>query len=417
MSRVAILHYAAAPVVGGVESVMSQHARLMIEDGHSVVLIAGKGDSVIPGSQFTLIPEIYSKHEEVLSVKESLDRGVVPDGFHVLRDKLKSALKESLEGVDVFFVHNVLVMTKNLALTAAIRDLAAENKSFRLVAWHHDIAATSDRYETEVHSGFPWSLVCEDWPEVNLKHVVVSEKRREELCSLMNLESKQVSVVPSGLDLEEFYQLSDETKGLAQESGLLNAAPLFLLPVRVTRRKNIELALEIVAAIAKRYPRAGLLVTGPPGAHNPANADYLTELLELRGSLGLVNTANSGRASAVFLCELFDRRISDRTIADLFRLADALLMPSSDEGFGIPIIEAGASGLPVFCSDLIPFREIAGDNAFYFSANGQAEPIANEIVEVLSSDKSFNLKLNTKCNYSWEQIYAQSFPHLLDGVV
>jgi glycosyltransferase involved in cell wall biosynthesis len=54
---------------------------------------------------------------------------------------------------------------------------------------------------------------------------------------------------------------------------------------------------------------------------------------------------------------LFDR------VVELYRTSDVLLFPSTKEGFGVPIAEAQATGLPVVTSDLSPMREVAGEGA------------------------------------------------------
>jgi glycosyltransferase involved in cell wall biosynthesis len=55
--------------------------------------------------------------------------------------------------------------------------------------------------------------------------------------------------------------------------------------------------------------------------------------------------------------------LSDEAVADLYSACDALLFPTLEEGFGLPVIEAFASGLPVVASDIPPFREIASGAA------------------------------------------------------
>jgi glycosyltransferase involved in cell wall biosynthesis len=57
----------------------------------------------------------------------------------------------------------------------------------------------------------------------------------------------------------------------------------------------------------------------------------------------------------------------DEEVARYFRHARALLFPSFVEGYGMPLVEALASGLPVIASDLGVFRELAGDVPDYFS--------------------------------------------------
>lgn len=58
---------------------------------------------------------------------------------------------------------------------------------------------------------------------------------------------------------------------------------------------------------------------------------------------------------------------TDAEIVYCYRQAAALLFPSVTEGFGLPLIEAAHYGLPVICSDIPVFREIAGAYATYFT--------------------------------------------------
>jgi glycosyltransferase involved in cell wall biosynthesis len=51
---------------------------------------------------------------------------------------------------------------------------------------------------------------------------------------------------------------------------------------------------------------------------------------------------------------------------ELFRRARGLIYPSTFEGFGMPVLEAMAAGVPVACSDIPPLREIAGATVHYF---------------------------------------------------
>jgi glycosyltransferase involved in cell wall biosynthesis len=73
---------------------------------------------------------------------------------------------------------------------------------------------------------------------------------------------------------------------------------------------------------------------------------------------------------------------SDDDIARLFGGAKAFVFPSFAEGFGLPPLEAMASGVPVVCSDIPVFREVYGDAVRYVDPN-RAESIAAGIREVL----------------------------------
>src|SRR3990170_3059612 len=96
--NIAILHYSVPPIVGGVESVIAHHARLMSADGHSVRLIAARGKSLGEHIPLFAIPLADSQHPRVLEVKEQLDRGKVTGEFEALRDELEPQIQAALSG-------------------------------------------------------------------------------------------------------------------------------------------------------------------------------------------------------------------------------------------------------------------------------------------------------------------------------
>lgn len=122
------------------------------------------------------------------------------------------------------------------------------------------------------------------------------------------------------------------------------AGPHFVLLGSLEPRKNHLLMLEIwremAAALGPACPR--LVVVG----RRPAAPHLGTDLLDRGDFRGRV--AYRGRAP-------------DAELAALLRGARALLFPSLDEGFGIPLAEALAMGVPVIASDIPAFREVGGD--------------------------------------------------------
>ena len=118
---------------------------------------------------------------------------------------------------------------------------------------------------------------------------------------------------------------------------------------------------------------------------------------------------------AHFLAELTDQYLPDAVIADFYRLADALFMPSREEGFGIPILEAGLAGIPVFCSDIEPLRKLGREQAFYFSPDAEPEEVAALIINQLDSLLSFKLRARVRMKYTWEGIYTDQIAPILEG--
>ena len=400
--HIALIHYSAPPVVGGVESVLAQQARLMAQAGHTVRIIAARGAPISDHIQFIPLPLIDSRHPRVLAAKAQLDQGTVPDDFELLTSEITRDLQPALTGVEVLIAHNVCSLHKNLMLTAAIQRLDRPHK----ILWHHDLAWTTPRYQAELHDGYPWDLLRTDW---GARHVVVSELRQHELADLLHIPLNSIAIVPNGIDQAAFFKLSPISLSLLQQIDLTRAAPILLLPVRLTPRKNIELALRTLATLRRELPEAILIVTGPLGAHNPANAAYFAKLKDLRAELNL-----SG--AAIFLAELNDTYLPDEVIADFYRLADALLMPSREEGFGIPVIEAAFSRLPVFCTDITPLQALGQTDATYFSPDDDPDRVARLIVDRLQRDGVYQFAVRARRSFSWDNIYRTHLTPLLEEV-
>ena len=402
--RLALLHYSVPPVVGGVESVLAHQAAQMVAARHTVRLIAGRGRRGTKFFGLARVPLADSLHPDILAAKAELDAGRVPPQFDALVAQLRAALQKAAAKVDVLFAHNVCSLHKNLALTAALHQLNGTPGFPRLILWHHDLAWTTPRYRAELHDGYPWDLLRSDWPGVT--QVAVSALRQRELAELLGLAPERIRVVPNGLDLAELFKLEAPTLRLVQRLNLLNAAPLLLLPARLTPRKNIELALRMLDFLRAVFPAARLVVTGPVGAHNPANAEYYARLLELRAQLGLQGAAH-------FLAEQTDDYLPDAVIADLYRLADALFLPSREEGFGLPILEAAVDHLPIFCADIPPLRELGREAVTYFSPDADPAQVAALVAETLQVQPTFRLAAQLRQTYTWEQVYRRHIAPLL----
>jgi mannosylglucosylglycerate synthase len=402
--KIAILHYSVPPIVGGVESVIGHHARLMSADGHSVYLLAARGEALSEQISLTRLPLADSREARVVEMKELLDRGEVTEKFNSLRDELAGQLQNALTGSDVLIAHNVCSLNKNLALTAALHQLHNSKKLPRLILWHHDLAWTTPRYQPELHNGYPWDLLREDWG--NTTHIVISELRRTELAELMNLDPASIRIIPNGVDASRFYKLESQTRVLIDQTNLLDAAPILLLPVRVTPRKNIELALHMLAELRQQFPQAALVVTGPLGPHNVNNLRYFEKLSNLRAQLGL-------QRSVYFLAELVDTFLPDEVIADFYRVSDALFFPSREEGFGIPLIEAAFSHLPTFCADIPPLRELGLNDATFFLPDEDPAKIADLLANYFRSSLAARLAIRVRLSFRWEAIYRQHIAPLL----
>jgi glucosylglycerate phosphorylase len=410
-SQIAIIHYAAPPVVGGVESTIEQHALRLAEAGYRVKVIAGQGGPLHPLVQLSLIPEIDSLHPRIVEIGRALEAGNVPPAFYELRSLLVDVLKRELNDCCICIAHNLLTLHKNLPLTAALYQLLPElNRP--LAAWCHDFAWQDPLYTPVLHTGYPWDLLRQPWPSV--RYVTVSKHRRKCLADLFDIPEESIEYIPPGIDPISFYQLNSTLVDLVKRLNLLEADPLILLPARITRRKNLEFALRMTACLKKYKPQVVLLVTGPPGPHNIKNHAYLQSLKKLREKLHI-------ERQVFFLYEEGEEgqalQLSSESISGLFRLADLLFFPSHREGFGIPVLEAGLARLPVFAAHIDPFLETAGNLANYFDPDGDPAQVAQSIAAYLENERAYALKRQTLTGYNWETIFnLQILPLIKEGM-
>jgi len=411
--RVGLLHYTAPPVVGGVEVVLGQHARLLAGAGHRVRIITGRGGRPAPGIEVVRIPLADARHLVIRGVRAALDQGQVPTAFDALVDEILTALRPAVAGLDVLVAHNVCGLHFNLPLTAALRELTRSGRGPAFIAWQHDLAGTSARHAGELHPGHPWDLLRTVWPGTT--YVAVSEARRSELANLTGIAADTVRVIPNGIEIERLLHLHPATERLLEDLGLLGpgpglgAGPVLLVPVRITPRKNLELAIRVVAELRRSGDAARLIVTGPPDPHASGSGAGVGRLRSLADEAGVT-------AAVHLLAVDRGRQTPARVVSDLYRVADALLLPSRDEGFGLPVLEAAACRLPVFCADIPTLRELAGDDATYFAPDADPAAVARLIRDRLASETPSRFGRRVRMEYGWPAIYASRIEPLLAAV-
>ncbi|HYF37099.1 MAG TPA: glycosyltransferase family 4 protein [Prosthecobacter sp.] len=314
--RIALLHYTAAPVIGGVERVIADQARALRRLGHEVeVRTKGTG---------------------------------APEGF------------------DAVVVHNVFTMPFDLGWTRELRAAAAAaaaRQGTRWFNWVHDVAAVNPYY-----AHLPW----EDEAHAMLReaprcvHVTVSEARREDYVRATGLAKEAIQVIPNGLELAEVLGLTERVSGLR----LWEHDLVLFHPTRLIRRKNIELGIRVCAELRGRGCAAVYVVTGAPDPHQADGVRYHQELKSQAEELGVSkDVLFVGEAGA----------LSDEDVRGLYAVADCLFFPSKGEGFGLPLLEAAMHRLPVFCSDLAVHREVMGDRGQVFHLESEAGTIAEQI--------------------------------------
>ena len=348
-------------MLGGVEAILESHRRVLSRAGYEVRVVAGRGDAEV-------IPELDSRHPQVEAVTKRIAAGdPAADEFGQLVAVIRQKLEAALAGIDLVVAHNVMTMHFNLPFAASLAGR-------RILAWTHDLAWTNPRYSGFHRDGHPYNLLHEPVPGV--RYTAISERVRTQLAETYGVTAV---AVPNGIDRTRLLRIRPTTLALLEPAGILAAGPLVLVPFRITRRKRLELALWAAATLAGRLPGLRVVVSGPLGPHSADNLDYWEELAALRRELGL-------EKRVVFLRELGDPHpVDDEMVAELYQLAAAVLLTSESEGFGLPVLEAGLARVPVVCSDLDVFREVAGDDAWTFPVDAPVEVVADVLAAALDT--------------------------------
>jgi len=369
--RVLLVHYTTPQVLGGVEQVMAAHAGALMAAGKEVAVLAGRGGAKPSGVRVIRVAEADSRGPAVERDLAALKDGVRTPAHDALVARLLKRIRPHVEWADRIVVHNVMTMPLNLALTEVLATLARELPG-RFIAWTHDISFFDGRYAAMRCDGAPWDLVRRALPGV--RYVTVSEQRAEQLSVLTGIARRDIEVVTNGIDVGEVLGLAPTGLRLAQRLDLFDADPLLLLPVRLTRRKRVEAAIDATAVLRRRGRAAVLVVTGTVGPHDATNKAYLAELTKRAKAVG-----------GVHLLAALGLRISYGTVVDLFSLADVLVFPSESEGFGIPMLEAGLHRLPIVCSDIPALRETGGEDPIYIPPDASGEVIADAVERALNT--------------------------------
>jgi glycosyltransferase-like protein len=156
---------------------------------------------------------------------------------------------------------------------------------------------------------------------------------------------RAAAIVGNGVDTDRFTPTADaRDAALRAHLGLVGAAPTFLAIGGVGARKN---TLAILAAFIRLHaarPDARLVIAG--GASLLDHTTYQARFAAALAESGLPDGAVTLTGS-----------VAHDTMPALYRLADALVFPSLNEGFGLVVLEAMASGVPVIAPRIAPFTD------------------------------------------------------------
>ena len=345
--HIALLGYRSHPFGGGQGIYLRYLSQALLELGHQVDVISGPPyPQLVPGVRLIRLP--------------SLD--LFEHGLGSLRPRHCSSLTNLIEWTSKLtggfaepycFGRRAVkylrrhgrhydILHDNQSLAWGMLDL--QRMGFPLVTTiHHPI--TSDLDIALAAASSPWQrLLIRRWHHFvrmqkkvarQLNHVVtVSECSRRDIAAAFGLQGSAVSVVPCGIDLEQFRPMPERSRRPQRLIATVSAdQPL----------KGLHYLLEAMARLRPRYPQLSLLLVGQP---RPGGA---TEQLIHR--LGLQHCIDCVQG------------ISTEELVAHYAEATLAVVPSVYEGFGLPAAEAMACGIPLVSTTGGALPEVVGEAA------------------------------------------------------
>jgi glycosyltransferase involved in cell wall biosynthesis len=304
--RILFVSHYATPHIGGIETVIHWLRRELRNRGHEVVHVAS---SATPFDLEQLPPDEGVIRVPAINVLEN--KLGVP--YPIFSPRLMTVLARELKQADVVHAHGLLYQSSVLALRYAKLRHRGEDGPVRVL--------------TEHVGHVPYESALLDKMESAAIATVgrLSVKAAESVVVLNRQVGAEVEAlgpngpvvqIPNGIDTDLFRPAQNgERDALRRKFGWDDDLPRVLFVGRLVAKKGLDTALEAAAASLGKFE----LVVAGPGPLQPESASGVKVL----------------------------GPIPSERVAELYRAADALLLPSRGEGFPVTVQEAMASGLPV----------------------------------------------------------------------
>ncbi len=219
--------------------------------------------------------------------------------------------------------------------------------------------------------------------------IVPSEAVKEDVVRYLKVDRGRIMVIPWGC--EERFRPSGDPESLERVKRKYDLPARYILFLGILQhRKNLTTLLQAFSLLLAEQPGSDLklVLAGGRGWRSE-------EVFQAVKTLGLQDRV------------LFPGFVEEEDLPDLYRGALLFVYPSLYEGFGLPILEAMASGIPVIASNTSSMPEVAGDAAILVDPH-QPEAFAGAMASVLSNG-GLHEELRRKGiararHFSWEAV-------------
>ncbi len=218
------------------------------------------------------------------------------------------------------------------------------------------------------------------------KIITISEFSKREIVKYFGADKKKIAVIPLACDKQKFRVINDQQKINSVLRKYKISRPYILFVGRLEKKKNIAGLVKSFLRENKRS-RCKLVLAGAKG-YGWAEAGELIRKNNIQNDVIIAGY------------------VSDEDLPYLYNGAELFILPSLYEGFGMPILEAMACGVPVIASNTTSCPEVAGRAAVLVNPN-DSQRLAEKMAEILGDsemrDRLRGRGLERVKEFSWEK--------------
>lgn len=318
--------------------------KILIEDGLSLKLERGIGQYT--NNLYKLLKDDYIVEMPRKTILERINNSVIRRLLYILWLNTIFLLKLSFnKNISICFFPAVvtpIIKLKKVKYISVIHDVRSKE--------HPELSTKIQN----LHIDFA------NWSALNFadKVLTVSNTMKKDISKYYNVKESNIGVIYNTFSLNNIDY--DKTENILKKTNIQTKKYLLFVG-GLDKNKNINLVISAFEKISNNYENLKLIIVGRVGNDK-------------------ISSNNPNIIMTGF--------ISSKDLKVLYRNALAYLFPSLYEGFGIPIIDAQAFGVPVICSDIPVFREVAGDGALFCELNTKS--FAKELEKILEDDELRN---------------------------
>jgi glycosyltransferase involved in cell wall biosynthesis len=222
------------------------------------------------------------------------------------------------------------------------------------------------------------------------KIIAISESTAKDLTKILNIPAEKIRVTPLGVATDFFREVTEaERLNVLKRYSIEYNRQILLYLGGIDARKNVPALIELIEELVLH-------------TSNPPTLVLAGKMEDDRNYPSLLDRIDNSKAKEYIYLLGY---IPDHDVRGLLSATTAFVFPSFYEGFGLPPLEAMASGVPVVCAKTSSLTEVVGDDGFWFNPNNIKTAIP-DLIKLLNSPELRNeYKIrgkNRATQFSWE---------------